>query len=58
MCVCVCVCVCVRIYVFGYHFFINTYFIGQYRHILPPHFLYRSFPVAVLILWYQVGIGC
>ena len=32
MCVCVCVCVCVQ------HFFINAYFIEQYRHLLSTHF--------------------
>ena len=46
VCVCmyvhVCVCVCVRacVCVFGQHFFINAYFIKQYRHLLSKHFLY------------------
>ena len=42
VCVCVCVyvfvCVCVCVCVFGQHFFINAYFIKQYRHVLSTYF--------------------
>ena len=34
ICVCVCVCVCV----FWQHFFINVYFIDQYRYVLSTNF--------------------
>ena len=53
ICVCVCVsfslCVCVCVCVFGQHFFINAYFIEQYRHVWSTFFC-MLFPVAELIL--------
>ena len=48
------VCVCVYL---GSLFFVNAYFIKQYRHVLST-FLYMSFPVAELILRCPAEIGC
>ena len=51
MCVCVCVCVCRNIYgricLFGQHFFINAYFIEEYRQVL-------STPFCICPLQYRI----
>ena len=46
----VCVCVCVS--VFGQHFFINAYFIKQYRHVLSIYFCIC--PFQLLNCFYRV----
>ena len=57
MSVCLCVYMLVCLCVFVQHFFLNTYFIKQYRHPLSTNFSVYPFDSSHQCYWYPAGIG-